>query len=209
MPELLIKSGVHQGKRLVLPQPEVIIGREKECQIRIGSSDVSRQHCRLFVTEEGILIRDLGSQNGTVVNDVTIEGEVLLKAGDEIRVGPMIFQIPAKRKAQTKIVIPTEPAAPTNKANASDDDILDWLSKDEISGEIPKASDETSMADTTVIPPLPGVKSSKISAKPVSPSSSTMISTDNLSVPDAAAAIIQKHWEKVRAQEKEAESATE
>jgi len=107
MPELLIKSGVHQGKRLVLPQPEVIIGREPECQIRIGSSDVSRRHCQLFITDEGIKIRDLGSQNGTIVNDLAIEGEVLLNPGDEIRVGPMIFQIPAKKKTESKFVLPT------------------------------------------------------------------------------------------------------
>jgi len=202
MPELLIKSGVHQGKRLVLPQPEVIIGREPECQIRIGSSDVSRRHCQLFITDEGIKIRDLGSQNGTIVNDLAIEGEVLLNPGDEIRVGPMIFQIPAKKKTESKFVLPTATAAANDASNASDDDIMGWLSKEQASGEIPiMAGDETSLGDTTVIPPMPGKAS-----KPAAPASQPL-STLNLSVAEEAAIIIKKHWEKVREQEKNQENS--
>ena len=90
--ELIVQSGKHQGKCLQLPsEGEVIIGRDELCQIRLASSDVSRHHCVLKMTAEGIVARDLDSRNGTYLNETLMEEETLLKPGDTLRIGPIIL----------------------------------------------------------------------------------------------------------------------
>lgn len=98
MAELLIHSGKLQGRKLTLPEGEVVLGRDESCQLRLNSNDISRQHCALTSTAAGLRVRDMGSANGTYVNDVAIEGEVLLHPGDLLRVGPMIFQVPRAKE---------------------------------------------------------------------------------------------------------------
>lgn len=98
MAELLIHSGKLQGRKLTLPEGEIILGRDESCQLRLNSNDISRQHCALTSTAAGLRVRDLGSSNGTYVNDVLIEGDVLLRPGDLLRAGPMIFQVPRPKE---------------------------------------------------------------------------------------------------------------
>jgi hypothetical protein len=69
-----------------------IIGRREDCDLRIPVSDVSRKHCRLVRTDDGIRIEDLGSSNGTYVNGERIqEGD--LHAGDVLGIGPVQFTV--------------------------------------------------------------------------------------------------------------------
>jgi pSer/pThr/pTyr-binding forkhead associated (FHA) protein len=64
-----------------------------ECHIRPNSDWVSRQHCLLRVTPESVHLRDLGSRNGTLVNGTRVTGERQLEHGDQLQVGPLVFQI--------------------------------------------------------------------------------------------------------------------
>ena len=115
MIELIVQSGKHQGKCLRLPsEGEVIIGRDELCQIRLASNDVSRHHCVLRMTPDGVVARDLDSRNGTYLNEILMEEETLLKPGDILRIGPIVLQVPGA------------PAIPERAA--SDDDIASWLS---------------------------------------------------------------------------------
>jgi predicted component of type VI protein secretion system len=91
--KLLVVRGQPQGKRLAFPPGEFLIGRGSECHIRPDHAWVSRQHCQLLVTEDGVSIRDLGSTNGTLVNGTRILGEQRLKAGDRLQVGPLTFEV--------------------------------------------------------------------------------------------------------------------
>src|SRR5580658_10371681 len=135
--ELIVQSGKHQGKCLSLPSDgEVIIGRDELCQIRLASSDVSRHHCILKITADGIVARDLDSRNGTYLNETLMEEETLLKPGDTLRIGPIVLQVPGA------------PAAPDR--NASDDDIASWLSSSENIAATEGA--EAASGDTTIIP---------------------------------------------------------
>jgi predicted component of type VI protein secretion system len=67
-----------------------VIGRREDCDLRIPVGDVSRKHCRLVRTDDGIRIEDLGSSNGTFVNGQRIQ-ESELNAGDQVGVGPVQF----------------------------------------------------------------------------------------------------------------------
>jgi pSer/pThr/pTyr-binding forkhead associated (FHA) protein len=58
------------------------VGRERDCHVVVEDGSVSRHHADLVPGPQGWILRDLGSSNGTAVNGVRIQGEVLLR-GDE------------------------------------------------------------------------------------------------------------------------------
>jgi pSer/pThr/pTyr-binding forkhead associated (FHA) protein len=91
MAKLIIQTGKLAGKPLTIPAKEVIIGRDEGCFIRMGSAEISRRHCSLRAASQGILVTDLGSSNGTFVNDRAITVPTVLRAGDRLRVGPAVF----------------------------------------------------------------------------------------------------------------------
>jgi pSer/pThr/pTyr-binding forkhead associated (FHA) protein len=126
---LVIQSGKHKGKKVKLADPEIIIGRDEEAKIRIASTEVSRQHCQLIPREDGVLVRDLGSRNGTFVDGVPIQGEVLLQPGGSLAVGPLVFELlggeSAKKTAATKTGLKKN-----GDPKLSDDDIASWLTEE-------------------------------------------------------------------------------
>jgi len=70
-----------------------VIGRQKSCDLTIPDSSVSRRHCELAVETGQVVIRDLGSRNGTYHNERRIEGDEPVEPGDRIAVGPVIFTV--------------------------------------------------------------------------------------------------------------------
>lgn len=91
--KLLIVQGRPEGKSLLFPPGEYVFGRGAECHVRPNSDWVSRQHCLLRVTTDEAWLRDLGSRNGTLVNGVRLCGERRLRAGDQVQVGPLVFEV--------------------------------------------------------------------------------------------------------------------
>ncbi len=86
-------SGVTFGKTLPL-YGSMVIGRQADCEISIPSDEISRRHARLEVTPNGVRVEDLGSSNGTYVNDKRVEN-AMLKVGDELRLDTLRFQVTA------------------------------------------------------------------------------------------------------------------
>ena len=79
------------GRQSEIPlRTRAIIGRQTDCQIRIPSAGISRHHCELTLADGKILLRDMGSSNGTYVNRQRVQ-ESQLAAGDLIAVGPAVF----------------------------------------------------------------------------------------------------------------------
>ncbi len=69
-----------------------VIGRKPECDLSVPHATVSRQHCEIVVEGHAAIIRDLGSSNGTFLNDVRVQ-ESRLEAGDRITVGPAALTV--------------------------------------------------------------------------------------------------------------------
>lgn len=73
-------------RRRVLAGERVLVGRSRECDIRIDDPNVSRRHCELRRADGGWVIADLNSTNGVKVNGRRVE-EARLSPGDEITLG--------------------------------------------------------------------------------------------------------------------------
>jgi len=87
MPKLLIKTGEKKGFVFRLTDQEVLIGRAPTNTIVLSDSRVSRSHASIVPQAEQYVIKDLGSVNGTHVNNKIIEEDTVLKAGDELKLG--------------------------------------------------------------------------------------------------------------------------
>ncbi|MGZ0171527.1 MAG: FHA domain-containing protein [Planctomycetales bacterium] len=91
---LLVRAPKKPEKRIVVER-DVVIGRGKGCNLQVLSNDVSRQHCRLAISEFGVAVRDLGSGNGTLINSQKTEPNVdaPLISGDIVRIGPLVIKV--------------------------------------------------------------------------------------------------------------------
>ncbi len=76
------------GRRVILEQDKVTLGRMPENELAVADTNVSRRHAEVRRGPEGNwVVADLGSTNGTKVNGVKISGPRQLEDGDEITVG--------------------------------------------------------------------------------------------------------------------------
>jgi len=81
------------GRQSEIPlKGRAIIGRQTDCQIRIPSSGISRHHCELTLADGKVLLRDMGSSNGTYVNRQKVQ-QAQLSAGDLIGLGDLVFAV--------------------------------------------------------------------------------------------------------------------
>jgi diguanylate cyclase (GGDEF)-like protein len=88
---LVMLYGETIGRRYVIADKELVVGREEDCTLPLLDSTVSRAHCKLMPRNGEVTVQDLGSTNHTYVNgDLT--GERLLRDGDQLRVGRTIFK---------------------------------------------------------------------------------------------------------------------
>jgi DNA-binding response OmpR family regulator len=86
MAMLLMIEGPSPGKRTFIDQPELIIGRDEDCEVVIPERQVSRQHARIRQERGKYVLEDLDSKNGTFVNGQQIDGPHSLQDGDEIQI---------------------------------------------------------------------------------------------------------------------------
>lgn len=109
-----------KGSQVRLRYGDAIIGRHpKECQIILNQSSISRTHCLLRVTREDVILKDLGSTNGTYLNGRRIEEEVIVD-GDCFRVGRAIFRLAYLGQAEAQAGIPVCPVSSSAEIKASE-----------------------------------------------------------------------------------------
>lgn len=106
MPILRVKNGPQRGLEIELKEDNLIIGRDELPDgLQILDQGISRRHAEIFRIGEMFFIRDLGSRNGSYVNEEKITEE-LLRVGDEIKIGSTICLFedrrPSERSRQVK-----------------------------------------------------------------------------------------------------------
>jgi pSer/pThr/pTyr-binding forkhead associated (FHA) protein/S1-C subfamily serine protease len=85
----LVKS---DGEEIELIKAVMLVGRLPECDVQVEDENVSRRHAHLECADNGqVTLRDLGSRNGSWVNDRQIDAAVQLENGDLVRFGDVTF----------------------------------------------------------------------------------------------------------------------
>lgn len=88
---LIYPPGADMGKRFPLDRDEVVLGRGGDCTIQVDRDSVSRKHARVFRVGDQWMVEDLGSTNGSYVNDVPIQRSPL-RDNDFLKIGAAIFK---------------------------------------------------------------------------------------------------------------------
>ena len=83
---LMVRSGPQAGQRFVLDASLTKLGRHPDSEISLDDISVSRRHAEIERQSTEYVLRDVGSMNGTYVNQKRVDG-VVLQQGDEILVG--------------------------------------------------------------------------------------------------------------------------
>jgi hypothetical protein len=87
-----ILTGEQAGQVIPLSAGAQKIGRGTSCEIKLASAAVSKEHAQVHVTEDKVIVSDLNSRNGTYVNGVRIQRQ-LLKQGDKVALHDVIFDL--------------------------------------------------------------------------------------------------------------------
>ena len=115
-----------KGERRPL-EPGLTLGREG-CDLVLDDDQVSRRHAAIRAAGEGLAIEDLGSRNGSYVNDQPIEGPRPLADGDTVRLGRTVWRFQASAAGETSfgepapaqsLPPPSFAAAPRRRARGS------------------------------------------------------------------------------------------
>jgi hypothetical protein len=81
------------AKERVEVDPAFVIGRSAECDLSIADTYLSSRHARFAVDQGDLTVEDLGSTNGTYVNQTMVHGRVHLERGDIVQVGGVLFEV--------------------------------------------------------------------------------------------------------------------
>ena len=88
---LIYPPGGEMGRRFELNADEIVLGRGSDCDVQIDRDSVSRRHARVFRVADQWMVEDLGSTNGSYVNDVPVQRSPL-RDSDFLKVGAAIFK---------------------------------------------------------------------------------------------------------------------
>jgi pSer/pThr/pTyr-binding forkhead associated (FHA) protein len=90
--KLVVVEGETTTRQFDLRLPAVI-GRSRNTDVTLGHPLVSRRHCEVFEADGLLMLRDLGSLNGTFVGEARLADEpALIRPGEQFTVGPVTFQ---------------------------------------------------------------------------------------------------------------------
>lgn len=161
--DLKVLEGRQQGKLIPLNVRQFLIGREQDCHLRPNSDLVSRHHCVFTIDDFTVRLRDLGSTNGTYVNGERIQGQVVLKAGDNVVVGKLSFEVVVRQAARVEVAVGAgkagaAPAAEQSRSLESMETALNVSDTMEFPATLPVGD------DTAVLPSFPAAEPSQAPA---------------------------------------------
>jgi pSer/pThr/pTyr-binding forkhead associated (FHA) protein len=119
--------GPMHGKKIPITGAAFTIGRDPKCSLEASNPALAEQHCALTIRQGQLFVRDLETDTGTLVNDVRINGEIRVREGDRVKVGPLLFRISieiAKPTARKQVEKPVKP-----KPKPPDDNCASYAAK--------------------------------------------------------------------------------
>ncbi|HTU23068.1 MAG TPA: FHA domain-containing protein [Gemmataceae bacterium] len=112
---VVLTPGANQGKELEIKLSQFVVGRDPQCHLRPASPMISKRHCAILQREGKAFIRDFGSTNGTFVNNEPVKGEIELHNGDQLKIGPLLFEARVEVSAPVNRPTPPPPTKPATK----------------------------------------------------------------------------------------------
>jgi pSer/pThr/pTyr-binding forkhead associated (FHA) protein len=119
--QIVVKKGPEPGKIFLLSNNEVVLGRDVSSEIALNDAEISRSHCKFTFQGGGYSVEDMGSTNGTMVNNQPISAAQMLRGGDKVKCGDNVvveYQV-VGGEAEATIIShgglpdPAKPSAPT------------------------------------------------------------------------------------------------
>lgn len=93
-PEITLTQGTGDATSIEkFNQPEVVVGRDTSCDLILEENTVSAEHARLSFHDGRWWVEDLGSRNGTYLNEELLTTAVVLTSGDFLQLGQVVYQI--------------------------------------------------------------------------------------------------------------------
>jgi len=135
-----------EPRRVSIDKPEILIGKNADCDVVLSGGKVSRRHARVAVHDGGLMIEDLKSTNGTLVNGETVSGSRPLGERDEVRIADFVLRVergavaegtiaaPVRKSEAVPAAAPAAKAAPAAAASAA---------KTPAQGKKPREKEET------------------------------------------------------------------
>jgi predicted component of type VI protein secretion system len=100
--QLIVNKGAIRGKKIQLGHETTIVGRRRDCNLCIPSSEVSRRHCLLQFQDGYLTVEDLNSINGTLLNDAAVVNKIVVYPGDRLAIGPVHFTVQYELSASAR-----------------------------------------------------------------------------------------------------------
>jgi pSer/pThr/pTyr-binding forkhead associated (FHA) protein len=91
--QLTVVEPADQRGRTYPVADELTLGRAAGCGITVDDTYASQLHARLFRRDGQVFVEDLGSTNGTWLNDGKVTGPAVLKRGDRLKVGGTVLEV--------------------------------------------------------------------------------------------------------------------
>ena len=89
---LIMLEGRQAGRRIKVSERPKTVGRDHHVDVVLADSDVSRLHCLLSVVDGSVIVEDLGSMNGTFIDDQRIDRRAPVPIGALLRIGEHVFR---------------------------------------------------------------------------------------------------------------------
>lgn len=96
-----VMTGSLEGTIFELDVKRILVGSRQDCDMRIKDPTISRYHSEIVVINGKVIIRDLGSKNGTDVNGELISVDTVLNSGDRFRLGQCIIRMQIRQRGIT------------------------------------------------------------------------------------------------------------
>ncbi len=111
--KLVVVGGKAMARQYDLDLPTVI-GRSRSTDLTLRHPLVSRQHCEVFESNGMLMVRDLGSLNGTFIGDMRIAEQAMpVKPGDLLTIGPVTFRAVYKSPGRRAKAVDWDASGPT------------------------------------------------------------------------------------------------
>jgi predicted component of type VI protein secretion system len=157
--QLVVLRGRSATQTIRLNGDVTVVGRQDGCHLQIRSSQVSRKHCELSEKDGVLLVKDLGSSNGTFINGKKVTGSQRAEHGMELSFGGVKFRVEKVGQLVTA-------AAPAVAKKANDTAVADAVELDEdepiLLEDVDDSTSKMDAAPTVMAPPPAAAESEEL-----------------------------------------------